>query len=73
MRKEFADMTLAELAYTRGTLEGYIQIAITQARRGGSTWAAIGSSLGVSPQEAHRRYSWLQKLIDQPTAPSDGP
>jgi hypothetical protein len=69
MRKEFADMTLAELAYTRGVLQGYIDIAVSQARRGGSTWAAIGSSLGVSPQEAHRRYHWVEKT----SAPSDGP
>jgi hypothetical protein len=69
MRKEFADMTLAELAITQGTLVGYITIAVSQARRGGSTWASIASSLGCSTSEAHRRYSWLDKVaqgIDNP-------
>jgi hypothetical protein len=68
MNKPFSEMTLAELAHQRGVLQGYIDIAVVQARRGGSTWAAIGSSLGVSTQEAHRRYHWVEKI----TSPADG-
>jgi hypothetical protein len=67
MRKDFVDMTLPELADARETVEAYIILAVRQARRGGSTWAAIGSSLGVSMQEAHRRYRWHDtKLTDTP-------
>ena len=58
MAKDFVDMTLAELAEARTVVEAYIALAVGQARAGGSTWAAIGSSLGVSAQEAHRRYRW---------------
>lgn len=62
MRKEYKEMTLAELSHQQGVLQGYVLQAVVQARRGGSTWAAIGSSLGVSMQEAHRRYSYIDKL-----------
>lgn len=68
MRKEFADMTLAELVYTRGTLQGYLDIAVFKARRDGTTWAGIGHQLGVSAQEAHRRYHWVEKT----SAPGHG-
>lgn len=62
MTSKFADMTLAELAHTRGVLQDYILRGVRQARAGGSTWAAIGSSLGVTSSEAHRRYSWVDKI-----------
>jgi hypothetical protein len=62
MHKEFRDMTLSELALQRGILQGYIDVAVVQARRGGSTWKSIGHMLGVSAQEAHRRYSWCEKI-----------
>jgi hypothetical protein len=70
MRKEYADMTLYELAYERGVLTGYITLAVAQARRGGSTWQAIGSSLGVSMQEAHRKYSYLDRVIAGESLPT---
>lgn len=59
-------MTLAELAELRETVDAYIALGVGQARAGGSTWAAIGSSLGVTQQEAHRRYRWHDR---KPTAP----
>jgi hypothetical protein len=65
MNKPFEEMTLAELAHTRAVLQDYIQRAVSQARRGGSTWAGIASSLGVSVSEAHRRYQWIEKLDQQ--------
>jgi hypothetical protein len=61
MNKPFKDMTLSELVLARGQIQGYIDVAVVEARRGGSTWAAIASSLGVSTAEAHRRYSWVEK------------
>jgi len=64
-------MTLAELAQSRAVLEDYILRAVTQARRGGSTWAGIASSLGVSVSEAHRRYHWVEKIA-RPSNPEDG-
>ena len=70
MRKEYADMTLAELSIERGTLQGYIVIGVTQARRGGSTWAAIASSLGVTTQEAHRRYRYVDDIIESGRQPT---
>lgn len=63
-------MTLAELAHSRAVLQDYIVRGVTEARRGGSTWAGIASSLGVTASEAHRRYSWLDKIA-QPPADSD--
>lgn len=71
MRKDPIDMTIAELVELRATVEAYIAIAVGQARRGGSTWAAIASSLGVSPQEAHRRYRWHDRRLTD--GPEDGP
>jgi len=70
MNKELSEMTIAELSILQGQLKGYLDIAIAQARRGGSTWAGIASSLGVSTSEAHRRYSWLDKLIQQEKLPN---
>lgn len=62
MTKEYRDMTLAELAHARGVLQDYILRGVRQARAGGSTWAGIASSLGVTSSEAHRRYSWVDKI-----------
>ena len=71
MAKEFKDMTLAELAHSQAVLQDYILRAVIQARRGGSTWAGIASSLGVSQSEAHRRYRWLEKVAEY-NPPEDG-
>jgi hypothetical protein len=62
MAKDFSDMTLSELALARGTLQDYVNLAVVEARRTGSSWAAVGRQLGVSAQEAHRRYSWCEKM-----------
>jgi hypothetical protein len=67
MNKPFEEMTLSELAHSQAVLQDYILRAVTQARRGGSTWAGIASSLGVSTSEAHRRYSWVDKIA-QPSS-----
>jgi hypothetical protein len=66
MAKEFKDMTLAELAHSQAVIQDYLLRAVIQARRGGSTWAGIASSLGVSQSEAHRRYAWLEKIATAP-------
>ena len=70
MKHQYGEMTLAELAHSQAVLQDYILRAVTQARRGGSTWASIASSLGVSVSEAHRRYSWVDKIA-QPSGPQD--
>lgn len=72
MTKHLWDMTLSELAQTRRAIDGYIGLAVAEARRGGSTWRAIGDALGVSPQEAHRRYrfhdpSWRSPSTNETT------
>lgn len=66
MKHLYESMTLAELAQSQAVLQDYILRAVTQARRGGSTWAGIASSLGVSVSEAHRRYSWVEKIAQLP-------
>lgn len=58
MVKDFLDQTLSELAESRTTVEAYIALGVGLARQRGETWAQIGTQLGVSPQEAHRRYRW---------------
>lgn len=65
MRKDFKDMSLSELSVARGTLVNYIAVGVAKARRTGSTWASIGAQLGVSTQEAHRRYSYVDKIISR--------
>lgn len=67
MTKELSEMTIAELVAHESAIRGFIVNAVLQARRGGSTWEAIASSLGVSKQEAHRRYSYLEKWDAQAT------
>lgn len=62
MNKPFSEMTLAELTLARGQIQGYIDIAVVQARRSGHTWSAIAAQLGCSTSEAHRRYSWCEKV-----------
>jgi hypothetical protein len=72
MKPSYSEMTLAELAHSRAVLQDYLLRAVIDARRGGSTWAAIGSSLGVSGSEAHRRYHWTEKLSQAPDTPAEG-
>lgn len=55
-------MTLAELALHRGQIEGEILARVARLRKSGSTWSNIASQLGVTTQEAHRRYSWVDKV-----------
>jgi hypothetical protein len=62
------DMTLSELAESRTTVEAYIGLGVGLARQRGETWARIAEQLGVSPQEAHRRYRWHDR---RPTTPSN--
>lgn len=49
-------LTLAELAIMRRQVEKRIHELVSEARQDGLTWAQIGRQLGVSAQEAHRRY-----------------
>jgi len=73
MAKELSEMTIAELVEHERVTRAFIERAIVEARRGQSTWTAIASSLGVSRQEAHRRYNHLVRWADAadgvPTAP----
>jgi hypothetical protein len=64
MNKPYREMTISELVLARAQIQGYIDIAVVEARRAGRTWAAIGSMLGVSTAEAHRRYSWCEKTAN---------
>lgn len=60
MRKDLMDMTIEELVDVRETAAAYLVEAVRLARKGGSTWKQIGEQLGVSHQEAHRKYSWTE-------------
>jgi hypothetical protein len=64
MSKELDEMTIGELVAHEAATRAHIVKAVIEARRGQSTWAAIGSSLGVSMQEAHRRYAHLCRWAD---------
>jgi len=72
MTHPFESMTLAELGHSRAVLQDYILRAVTQARRDGSTWDDIGRQLGVSRAEAHRRYSWVEKIDRHNSQQDDG-
>lgn len=61
MQKYPMDMTVEELVELRASIEAYLMRLISQARTDGDTWATIAGRLGVTPQEAHRRYSWMEK------------
>lgn len=72
MAKDLSQMTIAELAQTRRDVEAFIGLAVAEARRGGSTWKGIADALGVSPQEAHRRYrfhdpNWRSPFTNETT------
>lgn len=72
MAKEPVDMTLAELCHLQHIVQGYIVLRVGQSRREGMTWAQIAVGLGVTRQEAHRRYSWLDKLSQAQASDNDG-
>jgi len=76
MRKDFMDMTIPELVEARQTIEAYIALSVGKKRASGATWADIGESLGVSMQEAHRRYRWHDRKPGEgwiPDSPVAGP
>jgi hypothetical protein len=66
-------MTIAELVEHERVTRATIDQAVMQARRGGSTWRAIASSLGVSEQEAHRRYAHIWKWVAAAEGTPTGP
>jgi DNA-directed RNA polymerase specialized sigma24 family protein len=35
-------------------------LAVSQARAAGASWAEIANALGCSPQAAHKRYRWVR-------------
>lgn len=67
--KEPDDMTLPELTALRKTLDEVIALGVRKSRLSGDSWAAVGRLLGVTAQEAHRRYRWVERppLQDTPT------
>jgi hypothetical protein len=68
MAKEPYEMTLAELVALQAKVAGYIALGVSEARTNGRTWASIAEDLGVSPQEAHRRYRYHQpRSMDVPS------
>ena len=67
MEKPMYQMTLAELREVEVKARGYIALGVSEPRQGGSTWQQIGDELGVSAQEAHRRYRYHQpRELDTP-------
>jgi len=57
MSKELSEMTIPELVAHLDATQGFVEAAVMRARRDTKSWSAIGAELGVSAQEAHRRYS----------------
>lgn len=57
MQKDLSEMTIPELVALEVQARAFIDVAVMTSRRSGSTWAAIAAELGVSHQEAHRRYA----------------
>lgn len=55
---------LKELARQRREIEAQEEIAVRQARLRSISWAAIGSSMGVSRQAAHKRFA-LRRFGDR--------
>ena len=55
-RDDFDTPDLASLVGIRATLESSIIDAVANLRDQGHSWSAIARELGVSRQEAHRRY-----------------
>lgn len=67
MAKELYEMNLVELAAVVKKAGSYIALGVSEARAGGRTWAQIGADLGVTAQEAHRRYRYHQPVeLDTP-------
>lgn len=50
------EVDLTDLVAMRGVLEESIQVAVDGMRARGESWAYIGRGLGVTRQEAQRRY-----------------
>lgn len=73
MAKELSEMTIAELVEHERATRAFIDRAVVEARRGLSTWEAIADSLGVSRQEAHRRYAHLARWAAAAEGRPDGP
>jgi hypothetical protein len=48
--------TLAELAFTRRTLDQLERLAVRDARAGGCSWQEIGDALRITRQAAHERF-----------------
>lgn len=67
MAMDLKGLSITELAELRAGIEVQLTLSVAQARRDGLPWQAIAERLGVSRQEAHRRYSWLEKV--PPAAP----
>lgn len=57
MSKRLEQMTIPELVRAEEAARAQIAVQVMLARTRSESWAAIGAQLGVSPQEAHRRYA----------------
>ena len=61
MQKDPKEMSLEELVALQDGLQALVVAGVMRARREHQSWAAIGARLGVSTQEAHRRYAHIWK------------
>lgn len=61
MTKNPSEMTLEELVELQERAQALVVVGVMRARREGLSWAAIAARLGVSAQEAHRRYAHIEK------------
>jgi hypothetical protein len=55
-RADFDVPNLATLVELRDDIDEAIAAGVTNLREQGHSWTVIGTQLGVSRQEAHRRY-----------------
>jgi hypothetical protein len=65
--------SLAGLTALRGELEAFEREQVGRALDGGATFTAIGGTLGISRQAAHRRYRALLSGAQRPASMSTNP
>ncbi len=57
---------LAAAKDLEGLLTSSREIAVTEARRAGSTWETIAETLGITRQAAHDRYAQAAAVVLKP-------
>lgn len=62
---ELTHLSLREVSQLKRSLDDVAVALVLERRRDGATWAQIADELGVTKQEAHRRYSVLARTAQE--------